>query len=73
MGNVGVGGMGELSRGNEVFVTFFREFSENLRLERLRVRLSFCSEAPAKLVVALCPSVRVTAAWIGCWGYFEMP
>lgn len=48
--------MEEPLRGREVFFRFFREVSEKLRLERLRLR-SWSgwsdSEPPAKLVVTL--------------------
>ena len=66
MGKVGVGGIEEPLRGRELFVRFFREASEKLRLERLRLRSwSGCSSEPlAKLVVTLCPLVRVTATWV---------
>ena len=75
VGKVGVGGMEEPSRGREVFAGFFREVSENPRLERLRLRScsgSNCSEPPAKLVVTLCPLVRVTATWVSLMSQFEM-
>ena len=66
VGKVGVGGIEEPLRGRELFVRFFREASEKLRLERLRLRSwSGCSSEPlAKLVVTLCPLVRVTATWV---------
>ena len=75
VGKVGVGGMEEPSRGREVLVRFFREVSEKLRLERLRLRSwSGCSsEPPEKLVVTLCPLVRVTATWVPLPSQFEMP
>ena len=60
VGKVGVGGMEEPSRGS-----FFREVSEKLRLERLRLRSRLSgwseSEPPLKLVVTLWPLIRVTA------------
>ena len=75
VGKVGVGGMEEPSRGREVFAGFFREVSEKPRLERLRLRScsgSNCSGPPAKLVVTLCPLVRVTATWVSLMSQFEM-
>ena len=75
VGKVGVGGMEEPSRGREVLVKFFREVSEKLRLERLRLRSwSGCSsEPPEKLVVTLCPLVRVTATCEPEPSQFEVP